>query len=154
MSALADFVLAHTIRGDCMCGRCIDGGTEQPEAPHTVDMVFFKVAIVHGEGESYPIREDFDRLTREHQSEYAPGGFNPLDGREYNYVALGAWIGDQGLAMQYMALGVFVGAFHLLSPDTVMPGVITDEAERQSLAAAGFLAVTTKPFEPLTTATD
>jgi hypothetical protein len=42
--------------------------------------------------------------------------------------------------MRYMALGVALGAFNLLSPDTVLPGLL-DEDQRMEMARKGMLAV-------------
>ena len=53
-------------------------------------------------------------LTQKHRGEF--GDCDPMDGGEHNYMELGGWIGDQGIAMQYMGLGVLLGVFNLLSP--------------------------------------
>jgi hypothetical protein len=103
---LTQYILNHTIRGECKCGRCDPFGDSDPSG-HTVDMVFFKVAPVNN-----PTVGEFRSLTN-------TGAFaeaNPFDGAEHSYIELGAWIGDQGLALQYMGLGVALGAFTLLSP--------------------------------------
>jgi hypothetical protein len=109
MDILANYVISHTERGECKCGACIDVGNKPDPQRHTVDMVFFKVARVNGAD-----ADEFKRLTTEHHGHY--GEVDPFDGKEHNYMELGGWIGDQGLAMQYMALGVLLGKFKLLSP--------------------------------------
>jgi len=131
---LVEYVLAHTDRGECQCGKCVDSqGTRQPEG-HTVDMVFFKIAA-----KDNPDKAEFLRLTQEHQGEF--GDVDPLDGKEHSYLELGGWIGDQGIAMQYMALGVLLGVFNLISPAAL--GVVGDQALQ--LAGVGFLTIQTKP---------
>lgn len=131
---LADFVIRHTERGECKCGKCSDVGTKpDPQRPHTVDMVFFKVAPV---GE--PSLSEFRDLTASHVGEF--NTVNPFDGREHNYMELGGWIGDQGLAMQYMALGVSLGAFKLLTPHTLM-GLSDGDPLAMQMAGSGFVAV-------------
>lgn len=143
MSALGDFVRAHTERGECQCGLCIDKGDRPDPEGHTVDMVFFKVAVA---GE--PNHRDFLRLTRDHEHAFLEPPVDPFDGREHNYVELGAWIGDQGLAMQYMALGAHLGLFALLSPRTILPPGTLPPDEERSLAALGFLSVKSKVDAP------
>lgn len=134
MTPLVDYVLAHTERGECKCGKCCDTtGRPDPEG-HTIDMVFFKVAV-----KDAPTKEEFIQLTKDHHGEF--GAVNPIDGREHNYMELGGWIGDQGIAMMYMALGVSLGAFKLLSPATMLK---IDGPRALEMAGMGFLAVQTK----------
>lgn len=127
MNDLIDFVLSHTERGECKCGRCIDFGSQPDPVGHTADLVFFKVAK-----RGTPSLEDFKRLTA------AQDGCNPFDGQEHNYIELGAWIGDQGLAMLYMGLGTLLGAFRLLTPKSVL-GLDGDLA--MQMAGAGMVVV-------------
>lgn len=130
-SKLAEYVYGHTERGDCKCGKCCDTTGAPDPSGHTVDMVFFKVAA-----KDAPSVEDFKALTAAARD----GSFsavNPLDGLEHNYLELGAWIGDQGLAMLYMALGVNLGIFKLLSP--AMLGL--EGAEALQFASMGMLSV-------------
>jgi hypothetical protein len=138
MKPLSEYISAHTERGDCKCGQCIDTTGAPDPAGHTVDMVFFKVAKV---GE--PTIEEFRRLTEES----AHGEFcdvNPFDGQEHNFMELGAWLGDQGLAMLYMGLGTSLGAFTLLSP--AMLGL--DGPMAVQMAQAGLLSIQVKiPIE-------
>jgi hypothetical protein len=100
-------------------------------------MVFFKVAL-----KDNPNLEEFKRLTAEAKH----GDFadvDPFDGKEHNYMELGAWVGDQGLAMLYMALGVRLGAFKLLSP------ALLGATGPQTLmfAQMGLLAIQANPVE-------
>lgn len=130
MSNLIQFVIANTERGECKCGKCIDAGSSPDPQGHTVDMVFFKVAKKNGASV-----DEFTRFTAEHKGHF--GEVNPLDGKEHNYMELGGWIGDQGLAMQYMALGVLLGKFTLLSP--AMLGMSGPDALQ--LASMGLLSI-------------
>lgn len=134
MRPLNKYIDDHTERGDCKCGQCIDTTGAPDPIGHTVDMVFFKVAKVGD-----PTLEEFRRLTEES----ANGEFcdlNPFDGGEHNYQELGAWIGDQGQAMLYMALGVSLGAFQLLSP--ALLGI--DGPLAMTMAQSGFLSIQKK----------
>jgi hypothetical protein len=65
---------------------------------------------------------------------------DPLDGEEHNYLELGGWIGDQGLALQYMGLGVLLGVFKLLSPRTMLGDLITEEMGRE-MVGTGMLSI-------------
>jgi hypothetical protein len=133
MTPLTDYILAHTERGDCKCGKCFDTtGAPDPNG-HTVDMVFFKVAV-----KDSPSKEEFVRLSQDHHGEW--GEVDPLDGKEHNYLELGGWIGDQGVAMMYMALGVSLGVFQLLSPAMLD---LTGEMALH-MAEAGLLSVQAK----------
>lgn len=105
---LVDFVVTHTQRGECNCGRCIDRADAPDPVGHTVDTGFFKVALV---GE--PSRDEFVRLVQEHRGEYAQ--FDMLDFGMHSYVDVGAWIGDQGLGMQCMALGHLLKVWQIVS---------------------------------------
>lgn len=135
MNDLAKYVSDHTERGECKCGKCIDVGDRPDPTGHTVDMVFFKVAF-----KDEPTLEEFKRLTAESKhGDYAE--VDPLDGKEHNYIELGAWIGDQGLAMLYMALGVHLGAFELFSP--ALLGLSGPKA--LPFAGVGMLSIQAKP---------
>lgn len=141
MSATATigrYVADHTERGECKCGRCADVGQKpDPSGPHTVDMIFFKAAK---KGES--TAEEFERLTREHRGEFAD--CDPFDGEEHGFIELGAWIGDQGMALLYMALGSLLGIFDLLTPRTMLPAGI-DDVVIMDMAGAGWVTVKRKP---------
>ena len=126
---IQDYVVSHTDRGECKCGKCCDAGSK-PDPQHSVDMVFFKVATTND-----PSAEEYRKLTSEHKGDYAE--VDPFDGKEHSYLELGAWIGDQGLAMQFMALGVSLGLFNLLSP--AMLGIEGPEALQ--MAGMGLLAI-------------
>lgn len=123
----------HTERGECKCGKCIDVGSKADPQGHTVDMVFFKV-VKRGE----PTPEEFMRLSAAHRGDFT--SVDPFDGKEHSYLELGAWIGDQGLAMQYMALGCLLGVFTLLSPMTVLE---VEGPLAMQMAQAGYLSIQT-----------
>lgn len=135
MNPLVEFVLAATERGECKCGRCADVGDRPDPTGHTVDVEFFKVAL----REPAPTQERFRALTRDHAGIF--DHFDPLDGRPYSYLAIGAWIGDQQLALRYMALGVLLKVFTLESPGTIMPFLPAEQ--RLELAGAGLVQVRT-----------
>lgn len=129
---LQDYVIAHTERGECKCGRCADVGNKPDPIGHTADTMFFKVAK-HGE----PDADTFTKLARAHRGEF--NSVDPFDGNEHSYIELGGWIGDQGLALMFMGLGSLLGVFQLLTPQTLMP-FLDDETKRQ-MAGMGMVAV-------------
>lgn len=135
---LAEYVKSHVERGECKCGRCIDLGTKpDPEGVHTVDMTFFKTALV-GEANA----QDFERLTNEWNGQFTP--VNVFDGHEHGYMELGGWLGSQDLAIQYMALGVMLGIFKLISPLTLLE-MPSEDPEAQRMARNGFLWIIPHP---------
>lgn len=134
MSPLAEYVVRHAQRGECGCGKCIDRGDAPEPEGHVVDMVFFKVGL---SGE--PSAEEFRSLTAGHRGDY--GDVDPFDGSEHSFLDLGGWIGDQGLAMQYMALGALLGVFELLTPARLG---IEDPDLAMKMAEHGFVTVLAK----------
>ncbi len=131
MNTLVQYVLDHTERGECKCGRCCDvGNAPDPVSNHTIDMIFLIVSAKND-----PAVEDFTKLTKAYHSDY---GVDPLDGKEHNYMELGGWIGDQGSALQYMALGVSLGVFSLLTGKTILK---LDQEASLALAGQGLLSI-------------
>lgn len=127
---IGQYVIDHAERGECKCGKCIDVGNKpDPQSTHSVDMIFM---IVSPKNE--PSMDEFRKLSALHNGEFAQ--VNPFDGKEHSYIELGAWIGDQGLALQYMALGVSLGLFKLLSGKTMLRST---QEEALQLAGVGLL---------------
>ena len=112
MKNLIDFIVEHSERGACQCGRCCDAQKnpeEKQPAGHTSDVVFFKVRLV---GE--PSKEELKSLISGHAGDYPE--VNILDGKEHNYLEVGAWIGDQGMALTLMGMGDLLGLWRLFTP--------------------------------------
>lgn len=150
MEELVKFVMEHAIRGACTCGKCSDAPANpeqlQPETPkapnHTADMIFFKVAAKPN--------TDADVL-RTLIKENKAGAFcdcDLFDGNEHNYIELGGWIGDQGLALQLMGLGTVLGLWNLLSPLTMLPGMNLPEHVIKAMAGQGMLAIQYAAAQP------
>lgn len=139
MSELAEYVMKHTVRGACTCGRCMDA-PEDPEDHqpngHTVDLFFFQVAL---QGEPDP--EELKQLILEHPGEFHT--CDPLDGEEHSYMELGGWIGDQGLAMQFMGLGHLLGLWKVMQPKLL--GALVPEGLQQQLAGQGMVTIMPMP---------
>lgn len=135
---LADYVLQHTERGECKCGKCMDvGSAPDPAHPHTVNTVFMKIAPRNA-----PEVEAFRGLTRTHRGAYCD--VDPFDGKEHGYIELGGWLGDQGLALQYMALGTALGVFQMLTPYTLL-GLAEGDPLAMQMAGEGYVAIRIKP---------
>lgn len=137
MSPLVDYVIAHSIRGECQCGKCADGvpdAKDRQPTGHTADLVFFKVAASNN-----PDQQTFEALVKSHKGEFAE--VDPFDGRDHNYLELGAWIGDQGLAMQTMGLGALLGSWTLLTPRLIFGADRLTYAEVKQMAETGLLAI-------------
>lgn len=130
---LLDYLRRHAQRGPCMCGKCCDNIPGPSLEGHTVDMIFFRVSAVND-----PKADEMKALIAAHQSDYEP--VNPLDGEEHGYVELGAWLGDQGYAMMFMALGQILGLWKILSPYTML-GKDIPESMAMQLAGAGYITI-------------
>lgn len=156
---LGEYVAQFTERGECKCGKCFDRGNRPDpkglpaaappeervsdilsETGHTADLMFFKVAKKEGVAV-----EEFVRLSKAHPGDFGP--CDPLDGKEHGYQELGAWIGDQGLALLYMGLGHLLGVFDLLTPRTMLPKELADEMGMQ-LAGQGMVTVKLRKDKP------
>lgn len=122
-AALVLYVIDHTERTICRCGQCVLDGAEEKksnwsvvelvERPHTVNMYFFDVSVKNN-----PDANEFTRLIKEHH-----GAFNEVDvfdGNEHTYMELGGWFGDQGFAMQFMALGKILGLWEIMHPGMIL----------------------------------
>lgn len=134
---LAEYVINHTDRGECQCGECIDKGNRPDPTGHTADLIFFKVAATNN-----PSAEEFIQKTKSHQGTFCE--VDPFDGAEHGYMELGGWIGDQGLAMQYMGLGALLGVFDLITPKTVFGNDLEPDLVHK-MAGAGLISVFSKP---------
>lgn len=137
-----EMVAAYTERGQCRCGRCIDAQPVEPIGDttlilHTVDMVFFEVTVKPG-----LTLAAFDEATRALKGWYAT--VDVLDGNPHGYMDLGAWVGDQGLALRYMALGVGIGRFSLIAPTTVTSMASLSRERKLELAGAGLVFIQAK----------
>jgi hypothetical protein len=136
MSKLSDYVLAHAERGECQCGRCADVDPNKPAlVGHTADTVFFKVRL-----KDEVVAADLKKLVEEHKGDY--GDVNVFDGKEHGYIELGAWIGDQGLALILMGMGELVGLWQLLTPYSMF-GKDFPAAMAMEFAGQGLLTIKT-----------
>lgn len=136
MSDLANYVVGKTNRNACTCGKCLVSGEDKQMAAHTVDMFFFDVCA---KGE--PDADDFLKLIAEHNGEFCE--LNPFDGREHSYLEVGGWIGDQGLAMQFMGLGWILGLWKVMHPVNLL-GLERNDPLAQQMAGMGMVSLLAK----------
>jgi len=131
---LAAYVREHAVRGTCRCGKCNDhpGVDAQPQG-HMADTVFFLVS--NNGGTSEELRALVEKSIH---GEFG-NDVNVFDNKEHGYMELGAWIGDQGVALSLMGLGDMLGLWHLLTPKSVL-GLEGDQA----MEIAGYGMVTIK----------
>lgn len=117
---------------------------ETVSTEHTVDMIFFRVGITHPGECSEPFARGLISGTK---GEFAD--VDLFDGKEHNFIEIGAWIGDQGLALQLMALGAANKWWKLLTPRTVLPAGSIDDATVMKMAGSGMVAIqaTLKVYE-------
>ena len=127
--SLADYVLAHTERGACTCGKCFDASynpeAEQPTG-HTVNLTFFKVAAMGADSKK------FLSLVQQEYPDW-------LDGKEHSYLEVGGDMGDQGIALMTIGLGHLLGVWKALTPDTIMP--FMPEDLKKKMAGQGFVSL-------------
>ena len=126
---LAKYVMKHTIRGACTCGKCFDAPKNPEEKQpigHTVNLTFFKVAMNGGD------KDEFLTLVSQ---EYP----NWLDGKEHSYIQVGSEIGDQGIALLTIGLGHLLGVWKALTPDTMMS--FLPEDLKQQMAGQGYVSL-------------
>lgn len=125
---LVDYARENSIRGACVCGRCIDAPDNpqehQPKG-HTADVFFFEVSPRNGAS-----KEDLMKLV------------NPawLDGKEHNYLEIGANLGDQGIALMIMGLGSSLGLWNLLTPMSIF-NLSKDDPQCKQLAGMGMVSI-------------
>jgi hypothetical protein len=120
MNKLIDFVVSHSVMvsGDSSSG---------------IEMDLCRVDVIES-----PDKDAFISLIGINKS----GVFcsvDVLNGDEHGYIELGGWIGDQGLALRFMAIGVYLDIFTLLSPSTLMPDAPSEL--KKNMAQSGLVTI-------------
>lgn len=127
---LVNYITSHVERGACQCVKCaeaLDAPKQYQPTGHTIDLTFFKVAARNN-----PTLEEL----RDRVEDTLP---SLLDGKEHSYILIGGEIGDQGLALELIALGGIVGLWKVLSPETLLP--FMDDATKLHMAGTGMIAL-------------
>jgi hypothetical protein len=140
MNNLAKFVVEQCIRGDCICRECIDASEKFQPNGHSVDVHFFKVVMRKSEltsADKEIIKNNFIILIKNHKGIYKD--IDIFNGGEYDFIEIGAWIGDQGIALTFMAMGELLGIWNVITPDRVASDL--SEETKDMLAKAGFISI-------------
>lgn len=101
-----------------------------------VDVVFFGVK----KGDNVNAQELREAISN-HKGIFTD--IDPLDGNEHNYISLGGWLGDQGLALMLIGLGTTLGLWKLLSPKTILGESVPPKLEAE-LAGRGMISIRAK----------
>ena len=155
MSELTDlhnYIIGHSVRSSCVCGKCIDVGDNPPEFTvlsseeqstdrHTADVVFFKVQTTNN-ADAGELRRLIEGVQH---GEFCD--VNLFDGSEHNYLELGGWIGDQGQALVLMGMGYVLGLWDLLTPRSLFPPNLIDDDMVRQMAGSGLITIRHKKAE-------
>lgn len=141
MDSLAEYVFENCIRGVCTCGRCVDAPAKKfcPDG-HTADVQFFKVALKNSkltDVDKEVMKNNLIQLVNNHKGIY--GELDLFDGDEHNFVEIGGWIGNQGIALELMGMGELLGIWKVATPDRLAPDFSEDT--RKMLAGAGYISI-------------
>lgn len=138
---LAKYVIEHCIRGDCTCRKCDDMSVKkfQPDG-HVADVQFFKVVLKNPDltdTDKEIIKNNFILFIKNHKGIYRD--IDIFDGDEHGFIDIGAWIGDQGIALTLMGMGELLGMWHVITPNRLVPDY--SEETRDMLAEAGYILI-------------
>ena|SRR3990167_8084804 len=141
MGGLAEYVFENCIRGTCMCGKCPDVPAKkfQPDG-HTADVQFFKVALKNSrltDVDKDVIKKNFIQFIKSHKGIYSE--IDLFDGNEHNFIEIGRWIGNQGVALELMGMGELLGIWKVATPNRLAPDF--SEETRNMLAQAGYILI-------------
>jgi hypothetical protein len=133
ISDVIQFIRKYSERGTCRCGKCFDHpGVDKQPPGHTADLVFFNVCA-----KDNPDPQEFRKLIENNkQGEFCE--LDPWDGTEHGYIDVGGWIGDQGLALQFIGLGHLLGLWQIITPK-MLPGLPDDLI--MQMAGAGMVSI-------------
>lgn len=112
-----------------------ENATRVPSEDGEADVIFF--GVNKGPQAS---AEGLREAIAAHKSEYCQ--CDPFDGEEHSYIELGAWLGDQGLALTLIGLGAILELWRLLTPRTILGDDIEPQQAMQ-MAGQGYVALIT-----------
>jgi hypothetical protein len=124
MKDLIQYVIEHTHRGECQCGRCCDKQPDRAAPLHSVNVHFFWVSA-HDEPDAAVLKE---LLLREYPSpDRLRGG--------PSYIEIGGELGSQEIALLLIGPGAILGMWTAITPEQL--GFEGEEAA--SMAGSGFV---------------
>lgn len=136
---LAQLIRRATIQGTSDDGRTLDG---------FIDLGFFQVSIEDAEGKPTVTADEFLTALRA-AFEQRTGEFADMDLEGFrqgpSYIALGGWLGDQGVAIALIGVGALLGLWDVASPETL--GITGAEADQ--MRGMGFLFPSVSAGSPL-----
>lgn len=110
----------------------VDAFPEIPSSERTIDMHFVAVGFT---ADALGRRDEFLELIREsEQGEFASISLDRIK-QGPSYIEYGGWLGDQTLALQFLALGELYDLWKVITPERF--SVTGDDADR--MAGAGFV---------------
>ncbi len=137
LGRLVLYVTDHTLRGACLCGKCIDAqdNPQDHQPDGGVDLTFFRVKETNGAD-----ADKFKALVLEATPQL-------LDGAEHSYIEIGATDGGigQDFALRLIGLGHQLGLWQALTPSTLFGDKLPADT---LMKMAGMGLVTLKVGEP------
>lgn len=111
----------------------------QESTDKSADLVFFKVEIKE-DTSAETLSNLIDTYTELNYDLFLESN------KKYNYITLGAWLGDQGLALKFIGMCSLLKLGNLLTPYTVFSDLMTKDGASQ-LAGQGLVSIIFKPTE-------
>jgi hypothetical protein len=127
MSDLTDFIHNHIVGAI----------NEPPKNPKIIDVYFYKIGITGD-----PDKDEFMHLIETFEGRFIDR-VNLFDGKEHDFMELGAWLGSQMTALGFMAIGAYFELWDVLTPNNMLPASATQEI-KDLLARSGFVAIVAK----------
>ena len=144
MDTLPQYIANHT--------ECIQNDKQLTpiELSKTADLISFKIKITNNPcaKELKELVTDFKGndgiFTKFNTDTKILELFNPFDGEEHSYIELGAWLGHQHLALEFIGLCCLLNIATLLTPDTILPPNSIDKSMRLKMAGMGLITMMAK----------
>ncbi len=118
--------------------------TPGPDCDCDIDVVFFKVNIVNDANGTQPDAEVFITALNAYRGTFGNPELHLLNGSVNNFIEIGAYMGDQRLALRMMALGAYLEVWRLMTPYHVGE-LAYDSPVCKMMAKVGLVAVVVEP---------
>jgi hypothetical protein len=107
------------------------------ETPDIIDTFFLRIRVINN-----PDVTEFKNLIANFEGEFIDD-IDFFDNHEHSYIEIGAWIGSQHYALAFMAIGVYLGLWDILTPNNLLPPD-TPYDLKQEAAGRGFVFIISK----------